>query len=278
MLGLVLLNGFNVNLQNSNVIVCKLYFYASFLFAALSPTILILASIDRLLISSQNVDTRLYSSKRLAYFSISISTVFWIVFNSHILIKANLQEFAPFYFICYFDLFSTYFDFVSYSIAVINVIFDILMIVLCVFAFKNVRRIRSIPREKRNQIRSMTKKDFQLLRCLFVQDIIFIIFTTLISTFYVFDAITKYQNGTILEQAIRNFLYYFITFLYSTSYSVNIFVFMIVSKAFRHELKRTIYKIIGKDLIPIREEENRQENHERDNVEINVVSTIDLPA
>ncbi|CAF3684379.1 unnamed protein product, partial [Adineta steineri] len=57
MLGLVLLNGFNVNLQNSNVIVCKLYFYASFLFAALSPTILILASIDRLLISSQNVDT-----------------------------------------------------------------------------------------------------------------------------------------------------------------------------------------------------------------------------
>ncbi|CAF4368313.1 unnamed protein product [Adineta steineri] len=152
------------------------------------------------------------------------------------------------------------------------------MIVLCVFAFKNVRRIRSIPREKRNQIRSMTKKDFQLLRCLFVQDIIFIIFTTLISTFYVFDAITKYQNGTILEQAIRNFLYYFITFLYSTSYSVNIFVFIIVSKAFRHELKRTIYKIIGKDLIPIREEENRQENHERDNVEINVVSTIDLPA
>ncbi|CAF1307041.1 unnamed protein product [Adineta steineri] len=274
MLGLVLLNGYNVNLQNSSVIACKLYFYASFLFAALSPTILILASIDRLLISSQNVDTRLYSSKRLAYFSISISTVFWIVFNSHILIKANLQEFAPFYFVCYFDLFSTYFDFVSYSIAVINVILDILMIVLCVFAFKNVRRIRSIPREKRSQIRTMTKKDFQLIRCLFVQDIIFIIFTTLISTFYVFDAITKYQNGTILEQAIRNFLYYFMTFLYSTSYSVNIFVFMIVSKAFRHELKRTIYKIIGKDLVPIREEEN----HERDNVEMNVVSIIELPA
>ncbi|CAF1263495.1 unnamed protein product [Adineta steineri] len=120
----------------------------------------------------------------------------------------------------------------------------------------------------------MTKKDFQLIRCLFVQDIIFIIFTTLISTFYVFDAITKYQNGTILEQAIRNFLYYFMTFLYSTSYSVNIFVFMIVSKAFRHELKRTIYKIIGKDLVPIREEEN----HERDNVEMNVVSIIELPA
>ncbi|CAF1263727.1 unnamed protein product [Adineta steineri] len=277
MLGLVLLNGFNVNLQNSSFILCKLYFYASFLFAALSPTVLILASIDRLLISSQNVDTRLYSSKRLAYFSISISTVFWIVFNSQALIKVNLQEFAPFYFVCYFDLFSTYFDFVSYFVAVINAILDILMIIMSVFALKNVRRIRSIPREKRNQIRSMTKKDFQVLRCLFVQDVIFIIFGTLISIFYVVDAITKYQNGTILEQAIRNFLYNSMTFIYSTSYSVNVFTFIIVSKAFRHELKRTIYKIIGKDLVPIREEENRQENHERDNVEMNVVSIIELP-
>ncbi|CAF4142189.1 unnamed protein product [Adineta steineri] len=278
MLGLVLLNGFNVNLQNSNVIVCKLYFYASFLFATLSPTILILASVDRLLISSQNVDTRLYSSQRLAYFSISISTVFWIVFSCHALIKVNLQEFAPFYFVCYYDPSSSYLDFVSYFAAVINVIFDILMIIMSVFALKNVRRIRSIPREKRNQIRSMTKKDFQLLRCLFVQDVIYIIFGTSICIFYVFDAITKYQNGTILEQAIRNFLYTFMTFLYSTSYSVNVFVFIIVSKAFRHELKRTIYKIIGKDLVPIREEENRRENHERDNVEINVVSTIEVPA
>ncbi|CAF1565200.1 unnamed protein product [Adineta steineri] len=278
MLGLVFLNGFNISLQNSNVLLCKLYFYASFLFATLSPTVLILASIDRLLISSQNVDTRLYSSKRLAYFSISISTVFWIVFNSHALIKVNLQEFAPFYFVCYYDLSSIYLGFVSYSIAGINVILDILMIVLCVFAFKNVRRIRSIPREKRNQIRSMTKKDFQLLRCLFVQDVVFLIFGTLISTFYVFDAITKYQNGTILQQGIRNFLYNFMTFIYTASYSTNFFVFIIVSKAFRQELKRTIYKIIGKDLVPIREEENRQENHERDNVEINVVSTIELPA
>jgi hypothetical protein len=50
-------------------------------------------------------------------------------------------------------------------------------------------------------------------------------------------------------------------------------VFMIGSKSFRHELKRTIYKIIRKDVISIREEENLQRN----NVEINVVSAIVLP-
>ncbi len=43
------------------------------------------------------------------------------------------------------------------------------------------------------------------------------------------------------------------------------FVFVIVSKTFQHELKRIIYKIIGRELNPIRQEEN-------------AVNTILLPA
>ena len=47
------------------------------------------------------------------------------------------------------------------------------------------------------------------------------------------------------------------------------YIFDRISKAFRHELKRMIYKMIGgKDVIPSREEENVARN----NVEINVVS------
>jgi hypothetical protein len=277
-LGIIFLNGFNINLQNSNVVLCKVYFYISTLFAILSATILILASIDRLLISSQNVDTRLYSSKRLAYFTISISTVFWIVFNSHILAKVNLQEIYPSYFICYYDLSASYQYFVAVSSAVINVVFDVVMIILCIFAFKNVHRIRAVPREKRNQIRSMTKKDLQLLRCLFVQNVAFIIFSSSISIYYVYDVITKTQIQTVLNQTIHNFFNNFLTFIYDIYYSTSFFIFVIVSKAFRHELKRIIYKIIGKELTPLREEDNRQGNIERDNAELNVVSTIVLPA
>jgi hypothetical protein len=68
----------------TNILLCKLFFYMSFVISTLLPTVLVLASIDRLLISSQNFDTRLYSSKCLAYFSISISTIFWIMLNIHI--------------------------------------------------------------------------------------------------------------------------------------------------------------------------------------------------
>ena len=59
-IGLIFTTGFKINLQNSNIILCKMYFYVSFLLSTLLPTVVILASIDRLLISSQNIDRRLY--------------------------------------------------------------------------------------------------------------------------------------------------------------------------------------------------------------------------
>jgi hypothetical protein len=239
---------------------CKIYIYFSFLSATVSPSVLILASIDRLLISSQNVNTRLYSSKRLAYFSISISIFFWIIFNVHILIKANIQQFGPSNFVCYYDLSKSYIDFIFYSLLIIHICFGVFMIILSILSFKNVHHIQAIPRQQRKQIRSMNKKDFQLLRCLFVQGIVFISFSLLINFFYVYQAATRDQEQTLLEQAIGNFLNNVFTILYDIPYCVNFFIFMIVSKAFRHEMKRTAYKMCGKDLIVPRECENIELN------------------
>jgi hypothetical protein len=263
-------SGYNINLQNSNVVLCKIYFYVAFLFAAVPPSVLILASIDRLLISSQNVDTRLYSSKRLAYFSVSINIFFWFVFFFHILIKVNIYEFSPGYFLCYYDPSGTYFEFLSYSSLVATTLFCLIMIILSMFTFKNVRRIRAIPRQQRKQIRSMTKKDFQMLRCLFVQDIVYIVFSFFLSIDYVYEAATSNQIQTPLVQAIDNFVHYFLTFLHDVPFCASFFIFISVSKAFRNELKRTIYKIFGKNLMAVREEENIQENAGGDNIELNV--------
>jgi hypothetical protein len=260
MVAAICIFGFNIQLQNSNVVLCKFYFYAAFLFSTLFPTILILASIDRLLISSQNVDTRLYSSKRLAYFSISISTIFWCIFFSHVLIEINIQELYPNYFLCYYDLSNSYYQFVSYSSLFLSCLFCFGIIVLCILAFKNVRHIRAIPRQQRQQIRTMTKKDFQLLRCLFIQDFLYIIFTIGFTIFTVYQAATIHQIRTPLEQALMDFFYKLFIILEYIPYCASFYIFVVVSKSFRNELKRMIYKIFGKDLVPIREEENKQEN------------------
>jgi hypothetical protein len=185
MLGSMFIYGFGINLLNANAILCKLYTYTSFLFSTLTPTVLILASIDRLLISSQNVDTRLYSSKRLAYFSVSVSTAVWTVC----------------FFICYYSNAIGYQEFVSYSSLIINSAFFVIMIILSITAFKNVRQLRAIPRHQRQQIRSMTKKDFQLLRCLFVQDVVYILFSVSISVYIVYAPATVRKTRTPLEKA-----------------------------------------------------------------------------
>ena len=260
--------GLYTNLQNSNIFICKIHFYASFLFTSLLPTTLILASIDRLLISSQNVDTRLYSSKRLAYFLISINTFFWMIYLVHVLIKVNIQEPYPSYFLCYFDLSGFYVKFVSYSSLIFSCLFPLIMIVLCVLAFKNVRRIRAVPRQQRQQIRTMNKKDFQLLRCLFVNDIVYILFGTPIILITVYQGITADQARTLLGSSIENFVYTVFVFLNHVPYCASFFIYILVSKAFRNEVKRLIYKLFGKNLAVVREEENKQENV------VDVVNTI----
>lgn len=237
-LGIVMMNGFDVQLINYNIILCKFFYYACFLFAILPPTILILASIDRLLISSQNIDTRMYSSKRLAYFSISIAIIFWCLFNIHAFIMVNIHQISPDIFLCSFNQPKVYYDFISYFTGTLNIIFCAVMTILCILAFKNVRKILTFPSRQRNGMRSMTKKDFQLLRCLYAEDIIFIIFSTLVVAIYIYEAVTTHMLRTELQNTIRRFLKNVIIFLFNTSYSCNFLIFFIVSKAFRNETKR----------------------------------------
>jgi len=278
MLSAFFTSGLNIHVESSNVIICKLLYYVAYLFSALIPNILILASIDRLLISSQNVDTRLYSSKRLAYFSLSISIFMWIVFYCHVLVRVNIFEIYPTVFVCYYETTGFYYEFIFLSNVIIDVIFSVFLIILSIMAFKNVRRIRIVPRQQRNQIRTMNKKDFQLLRCLYIHDIVYITFVTFPSIYGIYLAITNDTIYSPLGQAIRNFISNFGTFIHHIPFCVSFLIFINVSKAFRQEIKRMTYKLCGKNLMPMQEEENKKQNYPREMPELNVPSTIELPA
>jgi hypothetical protein len=151
------------------------------------------------------------------------------------------------------------------------------MTVLLILAFRNARRIRAIPREQRKQMRSMTKKDFQLLRCLFFQDIVYIVCNIFLNVYYVYSVARIDQNPSNLELIICDFVKKLLSFLQLIPYCDNFFIFIIVSKVFRNELKRMLYKMFGKNLSPIREDENRHEHVEKDSMKLNVVNTVALP-
>lgn len=274
MLGSIFVFGFKINLLNSNAILCKLYSFTSFLFSTLPPTVLILASIDRLLISSQNVDTRLYSSKRLAFFSVSVSAGVWTIYFCHLLMMGDLQDLFPGFVVGFYNNSIGYRAFVPYSSLIINSAFFVIMIVLSIIAFKNVRQLRAIPRHQRQQIRSMNKKDFQLLRCLFVQDVIYILFNVSISVYLVYAPTTVGQTRTPLVKALDDLFSNVSTFLHHLPFCASFVIFLSVSKAFRNESKRMIYAIVGKEVAILREEENKQEQMEKNNVELSVAVVL----
>ena len=275
LLGSIFISGYQINLLNSSIFLCKFYFYTAFLSSTIYPSTLILASVDRLLISSQNVDTRLYSSKRLAYFLISISTAIWMIYFLHLIIMTNIQQFGYGFVQCYYDLSANYLQFVSYSSAVINGSFSVAMIILSIVASKNVRQIRARPRNQRQQqLRSMNKKDFQLLQCLYIQDILYIVFSLFISTVMVYNAASSNNQQTPIQNMLTNIG----TMLIHVPFCSSFFIFVSASKNFRQEVKRIILKFIGKNTALPREEEEKPVQTQQNVLQVNVVSADHMPA
>jgi hypothetical protein len=67
----------------------------------LSPSCLVLASIDQLLVTTQNAVTRQRSTSRLAYVTIGCITLLWLLFHIHAIILMHVIELVPNVFTCY---------------------------------------------------------------------------------------------------------------------------------------------------------------------------------
>ena len=274
LLGSIFILSFKINLTSSNVPLCKIYNYFTLLFSTLSPTILILASIDRLLISSQNVDTRLYSSRRLAYLLVGTNVTFWFIFFFHVLIKFDIQQFGFFTSMCLFDMEESYAIFMAYSMVTINIASFVVMIILSILSCKNVRRIRSIPRRQRQTVRTMRKKDFQLLRCLFIKDIIYILCNAALCIYSIYRLIRQFHIPSLWQQQFDVFIYDLGSLIHHIPFCLNLYTYVLVSKALREDFKQLIWKIIGKETPTVREDEVNELEGRREMNESIAISTI----
>ena len=250
LLPLTLNSGYNSDISTQYLVLCRIRFYVTVLANALSASYLILASIDRILITSSNARTRQRSHLRYAYICLIVGISFWTVFHIHALIATNIIAVAPRTFICYFQL-GVYLAFISYY-ALIKELSTLVLLTLCGFwSIKNIRSSarRIIPMTNTSgsrtaatsTIRSTSSKDHQLMLMLLMDIIFYVSFSLTFACFLAYQQITQYDIKNLervqIENSIRNFCLFGVGISFSSSCYAN----LLVSKTFRTELKKIFF-------------------------------------
>jgi hypothetical protein len=148
----------------------------------LSSSYLVLASIDRMLVTSANIRTKQRSTRRVACLSIISVTVFWILFHSHILYSANILKVAPNSSVCFFPSGIHLVLHSYYSLTVKACLIPLSMIVFGLLALKNIRKVgfstvapvlTTSGTILRNHLKSSRSKDRQF--CLMLCSLILVV-------------------------------------------------------------------------------------------------------
>ncbi|UJR29740.1 hypothetical protein I4U23_017288 [Adineta vaga] len=216
-------------------------------FDVLSPLYLILASIDRIYITSLNALTRQRSTPRLAYFCIISTTLFCLLFHSHTLFLTEIFEAAPAYIICYFQL-DTYLTFIGYYLILIRgILIPLILIILAIWTVRNVQNIgRVIPlptsgtngNQVTGHIHSSKSKDRQLIRILLCNVIIYIIFSTMISVVLIVQQVRQSENKSLALVRLQSLLVSVGMFSAYIPFCIDCYINLLISKTFRNEMKK----------------------------------------
>lgn len=241
-------SGYGINPGYRNLAYCRSLSYIGFILSSLGPSYLILASIDRTLITSRNAGTRKRSTRRLAITCIIGLAVFWMIFQIHTLIYMDIVQYGVDYFVCTFQP-GIYTSFITYySLFVIGLGAPVLMGLFGIWAMKNVRQVQHAAHQSGlSTIRTMVtvnrpyttqSKDHQLVRMLLMEISIYILARFPSTLFLIYNQITQYEMKSteqlIVEQFIAN-ITYFVGFIDS---SAACYINMLVSKTYRAEIKR----------------------------------------
>lgn len=248
LLPLTLGTGYSIDLSIQNLGLCHLRIYASLLFDCLSPFYLILASIDRILITSPNALIRQKSTLRLAYICIACGTLFWALFHIHALIFGTILQLGPDYFVCYYQL-GVYFTFMAYYAVIKQTLALTLMIICGLWAIKNVRRMRrvgvvtefSVSRTVgETNSRSTSSKDRQLVLILLMDITIYGLFSFSYAILLMYQIITENDIKSLQQQTIEAIVTDLCLFSLGIPFCTSFYANFIVSKTFRKELKKVL--------------------------------------
>ena len=170
-------------MPDKSLALCKIKLYFSYVGCILPPSLVILACIDRLMLSSLKAKFRPWSQPRVAYRLIAVVSIFWVLFSSHAFFGSTIYfGLAGSY--CYVQKGSYSLFITVYSICLNYLLPIILTIILGLLTIINVRQTQRRVRPTING-RYIQRKDRYLLRMLLFQVLVNTVFTLPLGAFQV---------------------------------------------------------------------------------------------
>lgn len=231
----LLANGFGIDVATFSSMTCRLRYYLSYIFLALSPYLFILACFDRYCLSSPLASDRLRSNHRFAKRSILSATLLACLLYSHMVIFYDLED-TPLGLACncqsgIYEYFYRYFYLFVYCLGP-----PLIMTYFCILTSTNIhhhsQRIKpSLSKSRENQYRRL---DRQLIRMLICQ-----VLTHLICSlpYAILNMLPLFLETNLLILFLQQI---FILPLYVT-YITSFYIFTLSSRLYRQELCKLLH-------------------------------------
>jgi hypothetical protein len=241
-------SAYNPPPENSNLIYCKLRLYIRNALLVISRSYLALACVACYALSSRNARMRNLCRLKIVVRVICIVPVIWFIIPLHIPFLTSIQNGKCQMWAGAAALYhSIYICFVAAILPVS------LMIVFSLLAYKNLRQMTrnvhplngpvsglELNQNQFGENKKLQKRDRQLSTMLFVQIVVYLIFTIAYPFQTLYNAVILIIGGTksVDRVSIENFTLFITSAFLLNFYSAASFFVFLTSKAFRKELKQ----------------------------------------
>ncbi|CAF0968465.1 unnamed protein product [Adineta ricciae] len=224
---------------------CRIRGYLLQTSSVLTRTMIILACAGRVAASSNQVRIRQLNQPRVIVKIIAATTLFWMIISIQLPIfqRIEMNRCAT------FGVFGLWFS--AYQIFLFGLVFPSLMIILSILILKNLKNIRGSvrPQEQadntqRHQL--LSRRDMNLLKLTFAE----VISCFVLSFLYPINALygviaSNVPNKSKERIQIEGFMTFFAqVFLLYLNYCITFYLYVIISKPFRQEIKRVIFRVL----------------------------------
>lgn len=228
------------------LIVCKLSNYLPGFLGQVTKTILILACIDRYLITSDRASLRLFSTPKRAKYLILFAYIFWFIAASHSVILATISNGQCTRVGIYATLFSLY------VVLFVGFIPSAILSIFACLTFRNMKQLRNriqpSSQGSRHTNPTIQRRDRNLLILVIAEVIFYIITTAPFSVIQLEIMISQYVLGTksVYISLPELFALNIATLLLYILSAAPFYIYMSASASFRRDFRQLIVFIYRK--------------------------------